>query len=157
MTLCYIALGSNLDKPLSQVEQAVTAIAKLGRITALSPWYRSKAVGPGEQADYINGVLGLETTLNADELLLALQAIEQQQGRVRTVHWGARTLDLDILLFGDNIIDEPHLQVPHPRMTERNFVIYPLHDIAHTLQLPNGESIASLKTQLSAEGLELLT
>jgi len=157
MTLCYIALGSNLDNPLRQVQQAVTAIEKLGRLLTLSPWYASKAIGPGKQDDYINGVLALETSLSADALLQALQSIEQQQGRIRTLHWGARTLDLDILLFGDSIIEQEHLQVPHPRMKERNFVIYPLHDIANTLQLPTGESLAFLKSQLDAEGLELLT
>lgn len=157
MTTCYIALGSNLDAPLLQVENAVKALASLGTVSAISPWYKSKAIGPGEQADYINGVACLETALEPDALLTALQAIEQQQGRTRTVRWGARTLDLDILLFGDSIIEQTHLQVPHPRMKERNFVIYPLYDIASTLALPTGESVALLKSQLSEEGIEPLT
>lgn len=152
----YIALGSNLDNPQKQVEQAVIAIAALGNILTQSPWYQSTAVGPGQQPDYINGVICLDTELDAHSLLAALQQIEQQQGRVRDVRWGARTLDLDILLFDDQLINSTTLQVPHPRISERHFVIWPLHDIAPQLIIPDGEPVTKLKARLSQQGLEKL-
>lgn len=154
--LCYIGLGSNLDKPQKQVETAINAIANLGDICAQSPWYQSQAIGPGDQGDYINGVIELQTTLSAHELLHALQAIENQQGRVRTVRWGERTLDLDILLFNKEQIDSEELIIPHPRMTERAFVLYPLLDIAPTLKLPNGQTLQSFKPSVAQQKLEKL-
>ncbi|HEY9034408.1 MAG TPA: 2-amino-4-hydroxy-6-hydroxymethyldihydropteridine diphosphokinase [Pseudomonadales bacterium] len=151
---CYIALGSNLQDPLNQAEQAVIACAALGRISAVSPWYCSKAIGPGEQPDYINGVLCLHTALEPLQLLASLQDIENRQGRQRHIRWGARTLDLDILLYNQLSLSLPDLNLPHPRMHERNFVIYPLYDIAPTLTLPDGRTIATIKAQLDQQGLE---
>lgn len=148
MAICYIALGSNLDHPLAQVESAVKDIAQLGTVKKVSPWYQSRAIGPGEQDDYINGVLCLETALSPIALLAALQTIENQHGRVRSIRWGARTLDLDILLYGQQIIQQSDLEVPHPRLKERNFVVFPLHDIASNLQLPTGESLSTLRATL---------
>lgn len=132
MTRCFIALGSNLEQPMLQVQAAVNALSKLpnSQLIATSRWYQSSAVGPGEQPDYINGVVELHSELTALALLDALQAIENDQGRVRTERWCARTLDLDLLYYGDAIIDHPRLTVPHPRILERNFVLYPLADIA---------------------------
>ncbi|AQA17821.1 2-amino-4-hydroxy-6-hydroxymethyldihydropteridine diphosphokinase [Halioglobus japonicus] len=147
MIRTYIALGSNLAQPLTQLRQAVMALAKLpdSQLIASSLAYRSKAVGPGEQPDYLNAVVRIDTTLTPIALLDALQAIENQQGRLRTERWGARTLDLDMLLYGEQTIDEQRLQVPHPRMTERDFVLQPLADIAPPkMMLPDGRELDTL-------------
>lgn len=154
---CFIALGSNLDTPLQQIRQACKALQQLGTVIARSPLYHSKAVGPGRQPDYINAVALLETRLAAPALLKALQQIESNQGRTRETRWAARTLDLDILLYDDDVIDLPELIVPHPRITERNFVIYPLYDIAPQLTLPGGQQVAELRARLPADGLALCT
>jgi 2-amino-4-hydroxy-6-hydroxymethyldihydropteridine diphosphokinase len=147
VTTVYIGLGSNLQQPLTQLRRAVAATATLphSRLDAVSSAFRSRAVGPGTQPDYLNAVLRLDTDLPAAALLAALQAIEQNQGRVRTVRWGPRTLDLDILLYGEHSIDTPTLRVPHPAMHLRNFVLYPLAQIAGTnLVLPDGTELGTL-------------
>ena len=147
MTPVYLALGSNLDDPAMQLHAALVEFAALPhcRIVAASSAYRSEAIGPGNQADYLNAVLMLNTSLSAVELLSATQAIETKRGRVRSERWAARTLDIDILLFGDEIINTTTLQVPHPRMAERNFVLYPLAEIAnHKMVLPSMGVLGSL-------------
>lgn len=152
----YISIGSNLARPLNQVERAVTALKAIpaSSLLAVSPWYGSTPVGgPGGQPDYINGVACLQTRLTPHALLDALQGIEQQQGRERHTRWGARTLDLDLLLYDDCIIDDDRLTLPHPRMSTRAFVLAPLADIAPHLALPNGCSVGSLLSQLSTAGL----
>lgn len=163
--LCYIGLGSNLNHPRRQLEQALATLSRVVGIHLLrrSPWYVSQAVGPGSQPDYLNGVLELETCLTAEALLDVLQQVEAQQGRERTVHWGPRTLDLDLLLYGTQVIDSPGLQVPHPRLGERAFVLAPLADLAPSLCLPapagaKSATIAALLAGLSppAETLHLL-
>jgi len=138
MTLCYIGIGSNLNDPLRQVATALGALANIPDTSVLrrSPWYRSPAVGPGVQPDYVNGVIELESTLTPFELLHHLQHIEMQQGRQRSIRWSARTLDLDILLYGDQRIETPELQIPHPRLSERNFVLVPLATLSPQRQLP---------------------
>ncbi len=145
----YIGIGSNLADPVSQVQQAVLALKKLPQTGAIacSPLYRSQPWGVPGQPDYINAVAALETTLPALELLTQLQAIETAQGRVRTVRWGPRTLDLDILLYGGLQLDGPRLIIPHPRLRERAFVLYPLHDLAPALRLPDGTTLATLLAQ----------
>jgi 2-amino-4-hydroxy-6-hydroxymethyldihydropteridine diphosphokinase len=162
MTLCYIGIGSNLNQPLQQVRLALQALARIPGIRLLrrSPWYVSKAVGPGEQPDYLNGVIELDTTLDAPALLHALQQIETRQGRERHIRWGARSLDLDILLYGDHYLDTPELQIPHPRIRERAFVLAPLADLNPGLQLaePAGgksATIAALLAGLPAPAGEL--
>jgi len=154
-TPCYIALGSNLAHPLDQVERAVEALAQLPQteLIARSPWYRSRAIGPGNQPDYINGVALLHTALGPEALFEQLQAIEADHGRERRVRWAARTLDLDILLYDKEIIATDRLQIPHPRLSERNFVIYPLADIDPDLVLPDGTSVASLLARCPPDGL----
>ncbi|WP_421868903.1 2-amino-4-hydroxy-6-hydroxymethyldihydropteridine diphosphokinase [Motiliproteus sp.] len=140
---CYIGLGSNLEDPLKQVQQALQELAELPHCSNLahSRLYRSDPVGPAGQPDYINAVARLETRLQPLDLLDQLQALEQQHRRVRLQHWGPRTLDLDILLYGDRQIDLPRLQVPHPHMSDRNFVLYPLQELEPTLKFPDGRSI----------------
>lgn len=158
MIRCFIGIGSNLDQPLQQVHCALRALAALDGSTlgAVSPFYRNPAIGPGEQPDFINAVAELHTSLTPLELLAHLQRIENAQGRVRNIRWNARTLDLDLLLYGDRIIALPELQVPHPRVRERNFVLYPLHDIAPTLTMPDGTPLITLLDCCSAHGLQRL-
>lgn len=145
----YIGLGSNLDDPLQQVRQALIELDQLphSELIQHSQLYRSAPVGPPDQPDYINAVAQLRTQLQPESLLDQLQALELRHHRVRRQHWGARTLDLDILLFGNWQIDTERLKVPHPFMAERSFVLYPLQEIAPTLQLPNGDSITGLVAQ----------
>ncbi len=145
MIRAFIALGSNLDDPGQQLQQALAALAALPQSTlrGCSPPYRTRAVGPGDQPDYLNAVCELETALEPLALLDQLQAIEQAQGRRRDLHWGARTLDLDLLLYGDQTLDLPRLQVPHPRLFERDFVLHPLADLAPGLCFPDGTTLRS--------------
>jgi len=152
----YIAFGSNLANPLQQVKSALKSLETLGTVEQVSPLYQSKAIGPGEQGDYINGCLKLKTKLPPYELLDALQAIEAKQGRVRSVQNAARPLDLDILLFDQLSQKDPKLTLPHPRMHERNFVIFPLQDIAPQLQLPNGIHLSTVSEKLNWDGLKPL-
>lgn len=157
MTPVYIALGSNIGHPLSQLRAALASLAGLPdtRLESVSSGWRSTAIGPGEQPDYLNAVALIVTGLAPTALLQALQQIETEQGRERAEHWGPRTLDLDILLYGDQAISTEQLTIPHPRMTERNFVLYPLLEISNTkLQLPDGTTIASLLQQCPTSGLE---
>lgn len=135
----YIGIGSNLNDPVVQVRQAFQALAELSasQLIARSPLYRTAPVGgPPDQPDYLNAVAALDTALSADELLTALQGIEARQGRVRIVRWAPRTLDLDILLYGRTRRNDPWLVLPHPRLHERAFVLYPLYDIAPDLTIP---------------------
>lgn len=155
----YIALGSNLEQPLHQVEQAITELDAIAncKLISHSPWYQSKAIGPGDQPDYINGVALVQTRLDGPSLLQALQDVEQKHNRVRHTHWAPRTLDLDILLMDNQIIQTDTLTVPHPRIKERNFVLIPLADINPDLLLPCGESIKSLAAAIPMMGLQKLT
>lgn len=157
MIRCFVALGSNLDEPPRQLQQACQALAALAdsRLDCVSPYYQSKAVGPGQQPDYLNAVAQLHTRLPPLDLLHALQAIETSQQRTRQQRWSARTLDLDLLLYADQLIEHPELTTPHPRMTERNFVLYPLADIAPELLFPDGTSLSSLLDYCSRDGLIL--
>lgn len=142
----FIGLGSNLAEPQKQLRSALAAMDEIpkSRLMRYSSFYSSAPIGPGEQPDYVNAVAELETELAPTELLERLQSIEATHGRERSAHWGARTLDLDILLFGAMQIDEMCLQVPHPRMTERNFVLLPLAELEPRLQLPSGKTLDQL-------------
>lgn len=151
----YIGLGGNLENPREQVERAFTELAELPQSTLLaqSPLYQSRPVGPAGQPDYINAVALLNTQLSPIALLDALQAIEQTHRRVRIQHWGPRTLDLDILLIDNQTINSERLTVPHPFMTQRNFVLYPLADIAPDLILPCGTALKTLIATCDNDGL----
>lgn len=154
MALAYIGLGSNLEDPLAQVMRAFEELAEipLTRLRARSSIYSSLPVGP-EQPDYINAAALLDTQLPPLALLDALQTIEQAHQRVRIQHWGPRTLDLDLLLYGDEQINLERLTVPHPYLTQRSFVLYPLADITPDLHLPDGSSLAELLAHCPADGL----
>jgi 2-amino-4-hydroxy-6-hydroxymethyldihydropteridine diphosphokinase len=157
-----IGLGSNLENPVMQIKQAFEMLGKVPgcQLLAKSPLYKSKAMLMDDahpQPDYINAVALLETELSAHELLSQLHSIENQQGRVRTERWGARTLDLDILTYGEQQINEPDLQVPHVGITERNFVLYPLQAMmGDEFVIPGKDNVAALVKQCPAEGLEKL-
>lgn len=143
----YVALGSNLGDPLAQLRRATSALAGLPetRLAAISAVYRSAAIGPGTQPEYLNAAVRLTTALAPLALLDHLQAIETSQGREREQRWGARTLDLDLLLYGDRSVDQPRLTVPHPRLTERPFALFPLADVATPkLVLPDGRELDKL-------------
>jgi len=151
----YIGLGSNLDDRAGHISAATKALAQLpdSSIHACAPWYQSIAIGPGEQRDYINTVVAVTTRLEPLSLLARLHAIEAGRGRIRKLRWGPRSLDLDLLLYGDRVIQNSELTVPHPRLTERNFVIYPLADIAPSLILPTGVSLKELLAKTTSAGI----
>jgi 2-amino-4-hydroxy-6-hydroxymethyldihydropteridine diphosphokinase len=127
----YLGIGSNLGDRLAYLQLAVDELAASERVTvvAVSPVYETAPVGGPEQADYLNAVVAVDTTLAPHELLRVAQAIETEAERVRSVRWGPRTLDVDVLLVGDARVDDADLVVPHPRMTERSFVLVPLADL----------------------------
>jgi 2-amino-4-hydroxy-6-hydroxymethyldihydropteridine diphosphokinase len=131
----YLGLGSNLGDRAGHLQLAVDELAATERIqvVAVSRVYETAPVGGPEQDDYLNAVVAIESDLGARELLAVAQRIEQIADRVRTVRWGPRTLDVDVLLVGDERVDEPDLEVPHPRLRERGFVLAPLRDVAPDL------------------------
>ncbi|NQY49073.1 MAG: 2-amino-4-hydroxy-6-hydroxymethyldihydropteridine diphosphokinase [Colwellia sp.] len=155
-TIVYVGLGSNLSKPRLQVSNAAKAIANIenSRVCALSSLYLSKPMGPQDQDDYINAVISIETSLSALALLDALQAIENAAGRVRKDNrWGARILDCDILLYGNESIDNARLTVPHYGMKLREFVLLPLAEIATNLYLPDGTSVNTIANEINSNGM----
>lgn len=159
----YIGLGSNLGgeianaflKPKAQLKRALIALSEHQQIELIktSSFYQTTAIGPGKQADYINAVAMLKTNLSAYALLDFLQSIENQQGRVRTQRWGARTLDLDILLYGQLIENSDRLTIPHPRLHERAFVLAPMAEINPELTIANRENITQLLANCSTQGI----
>ena len=156
MAIAYIALGSNLHTPLEQLKRALNALAQLPQtqLMAVSSFYRSKPLGPQDQPDYLNAAVEISTALSPLALLDELQRIENEQGRVRLRRWGERTLDLDILLYGDEIIQSERLTVPHYDMHNREFVIVPLAEIAPNLILPNGQKLAELADRFTVQQME---
>lgn len=158
MERVYIGMGSNLAAPEAQLRSAIEALAQLpeSRLHGVSAFYQSDSLLPG-QPRYTNAVAALDSNLAPLALLDALQAIENQQGRERNERWGPRTLDLDILLFGDRLIDEPRLKVPHYHMQARAFVLYPLAELAPAnLLLADGRTLQALLAACPFVGLERL-
>jgi len=154
VTVAYVGLGSNLAGPETQLRTALAELDALpqSRCLAHSSLYRSPPMlAPGQpdtQPDYLNAVAALETGLGPVELLAALQSLENRHRRQRAKRWGARTLDLDLLLFGEEIIDLPELTVPHPGLYERNFVLYPLAELVteqtESMHIPGRGALADL-------------
>lgn len=143
----FVGLGSNLDNPQAQLRRALRALTELPLtlLAAHSSLYRSAPLGGLDQPDYLNAVAALDTRLSAPELLAALQTIEHQQGRVRSAQrWQARTLDLDLLLYGELQLQDAALTVPHPGIRERAFVLYPLREIAPDLVIPGLGELSAL-------------
>ncbi|WP_449117153.1 2-amino-4-hydroxy-6-hydroxymethyldihydropteridine diphosphokinase [Pseudomonas viridiflava] len=153
----YIGLGSNLADPAEQLRSALKALAQLpgSQLAGVSSFYVSDSLLPG-QPRFTNAVAALDTSLAPLVLLDALQSIELDQGRERHERWGPRTLDLDILLFGNHLIDEPRLKVPHYHMQERPFVLYPLAELAPGLILADGRELDQLLSNCPFVGLERL-
>lgn len=154
MTLVYIAIGSNLASPLEQVNAAIRALADIpdSRVVSVSSLYRTPPLGPQDQPDYLNAAVAFETSLAPEALLDHTQRIELQQGRVRKAErWGPRTLDLDIMLFGDAIINSERLTVPHYDMKNRGFMLWPLFEIAPQLHFPDGLALRTALENLGAE------
>ncbi len=157
--ICALGLGSNLGDSLTILNSAIERLRMHPQIEllAISSWYLTAPIGP-PQPDYLNGCATIETSLAPLDLLDILQSIEAEFGRVRQEVWGARTLDLDLLLYGDRIIDLPTLQVPHPYLCDRAFVLIPLAEIApNWLEPRSGKSIATLCKKLKSSGVKQLT
>ncbi|MCX4189493.1 2-amino-4-hydroxy-6-hydroxymethyldihydropteridine diphosphokinase [Methylophaga sp. OBS3] len=154
----YIGLGSNLAEPVKQVQSAIADLQSIPSTSLIkaSSLYSSAPMGPQDQPDYVNAVALLETELSAHALLDALQAIEQQHGRERKRHWGERTLDLDILLFGEEMIEDERLVVPHIGLHEREFVVYPLMEIAGDITIPGKDSLKAIAAKCPRGALEKL-
>ncbi|MBT2969501.1 MAG: 2-amino-4-hydroxy-6-hydroxymethyldihydropteridine diphosphokinase [gamma proteobacterium symbiont of Ctena orbiculata] len=154
----YVGLGSNMENPRRQVESALEELKALRPITLLkhSSLYRTRPLGPQNQPYFINAVASLATTLDAEALLDQLQALEQAHRRERGgLHWGPRTLDLDLLLYGGMSIDTPRLSVPHPEMAKRAFVLLPMSEIAPPdMEIPGMGRLQDLLLKLSGEGIE---
>ena len=159
MISAFVALGANLGDPQAQIRQAVAALQQLpnSRFIACSPLYGSIPMGPSDQPDYVNGVAWLETELSPHALLDETQRIELALGRVRKEErWGPRTLDLDLLLFGDRQLNDARLTIPHYGMKERAFVLVPLFDLAPDLRLPWGSWLRDLVASCDRSGLRPL-
>jgi 2-amino-4-hydroxy-6-hydroxymethyldihydropteridine diphosphokinase len=140
----YVGLGSNLGEREAQIRMALDDLARLPatRLTRASSLYDSEPVGDVDQPNFLNAVAELESQLTARQMLWNLLLIERRLGRVRTQRWGPRSIDLDLLLYGDLVVDEPDLQVPHPELTRRSFVLVPLVELDPLLTHPvTGETL----------------
>lgn len=149
--VAFLGLGSNLGDRLTNLQGAVDALRDEPglRVTGSSRVWETTPVGGPPQPDYLNAVLRIETDLSARDLLAVAHRVEARLGRVRTERWGARTIDVDILLFDDERIDEPDLVVPHPRLAQRAFVILPLLELDPDPVLPDGSSLAAVRVDTS--------
>lgn len=158
MVTVYVALGANIGDPARTILAAFDALAGLPdcRLVATSPRYLSAPVGLAGQPDFVNAVARLETSLSAPDLLAALFAVEQQFGRRRGERNGPRTLDLDLLLYGQQAIDTAQLTVPHPRLHLRAFVLLPLADLDPTLEIPGRGSLAAWLPAVATQGIRRL-
>lgn len=155
----YVALGSNLDDPIAQVRAGALALGKLPgtRLVCCSSLYRTAPVGMTDQPDFINAVCETDTSLPAGAFMQALLDIELSQGRQRQIPGGPRTLDLDLLLYGDQVSQEPGLTLPHPRLHARAFVLYPLSELAPGLCVPGHGSVETLLAGCAGQFIERLT
>lgn len=158
MNTTYIALGANLGNPAATVRAAFAALANLpeSRVVRTSSLYRTAPVGITEQPEFVNAVAELATTLAPEALLNALLEVEQRFGRVRAEKNGPRTLDLDVLLYDQRLVDLPHLTLPHPRLHLRAFVLYPLAEIAPGLRLPGRGSVDAWLPAVANQGISRL-
>ncbi len=155
----FVGLGSNLDDPRAQLRRALQALTEIPetQLAAYSSLYRSAPLGGLDQPDYLNAVAALDTRLSAAALLAAMQAIEHRQGRVRDAQrWQSRTLDLDLLLYGKLQLQDAVLTVPHPGLSERAFVLYPLQEIAPDLVIPGLGDLTALIAQCPRADLHCL-
>jgi 2-amino-4-hydroxy-6-hydroxymethyldihydropteridine diphosphokinase len=152
----YVALGSNLDQPVAQIERAFVALAKLAqcRLVSRSRLYKTQPLGPQDQPEFINAAAGLLTKLSPRQLLVELKRLEHELGRAQpVVRWGPRVIDMDLLVHADAQISESDLTVPHAGLPERNFVLYPLRDIAPELLVPGHGRVSQLAARVGSAGL----
>lgn len=156
MKSIFIGLGSNLENPLEQIDRAISNLREMpfSKVECVSSIYVSKPMGPQNQPDFFNAVAQISTTLKPLELLRELQKIEEKQNRRRMSHWGPRTIDLDILIYGHEVLETDELNIPHPGLTTRAFVLNPLFEIAPALVLPSGECVSEL--MMSVESLPVV-
>jgi 2-amino-4-hydroxy-6-hydroxymethyldihydropteridine diphosphokinase len=154
----YVAIGSNLNSPAERVREAFERLIALPSVSSLqrSRLYSSAPMGPQDQPQYINAAAGFVTQLGARELLEQLLGIEQAMGRDRTTRWGPRIIDLDLLWMVDAAVDEPGLTVPHPGVSMRNFVLYPLADIAPALNIPGLGQVQALLRGVGSHAISVL-
>ncbi|MGV6809130.1 MAG: 2-amino-4-hydroxy-6-hydroxymethyldihydropteridine diphosphokinase [bacterium] len=158
ITTAYLGLGSNLGDSFSYLQAAIDALQTHEHITvqAVSPLYCSKPYGVTDQPDFLNAVVEISTCLSAIQLLRNVLAIEDRNGRVRLAQrWTARTLDIDVLLYGDALIQTPELTVPHPELCQRSFVVYPLYDLVGDSLLPNQRRLTDCLQALTGDDLSL--
>ncbi len=151
----FVGLGGNIGEPVAQLERALSALARLPESTLVrtSSFYQSPPWGIDAQPPFVNAVAELATSLSPDQLLASLLAIEQAAGRERTLRWGPRVLDLDLLLFGDLVIDRPGLRIPHPHLHQRAFVLLPLAEIAPDFFVPGLGSVTELLRAVDCAGV----
>jgi len=154
----YVAIGSNLNHPQERVLEAFERLAALQAVQSVLPsrFYQTRPMGPQDQPDFVNAAAGLLTQVGARELLEQLLGIEQAMGRNRQERWGPRVIDLDLIWMLGETIDEPGLTVPHPGVSMRNFVLYPLADIAPTLAIPGHGKVSELLHSVGGDGISVL-
>jgi 2-amino-4-hydroxy-6-hydroxymethyldihydropteridine diphosphokinase len=154
----YVAIGSNLNQPRERVLEAFDRVSELPEIRSpqRSRLYVTRPMGPQNQPDFVNAVLGAMTQLGARELLQRLSNVEQSMGRLREERWGPRLIDLDLIWMPGASIAEPDLTVPHPGVSSRNFVLYPLADIAPTLAIPGRGNVLDLMQKVGGDGISVL-
>lgn len=158
-TPAYVAIGSNLGDPLKNVRDSFAQLAAIrsSRLIARSRFYLTAPLGPQDQPHFVNAAAGLLTLLNASELLSELKRLEQALGRATPiVRWGPRIIDFDLSVFGTEQLTTDRLTLPHPGVPVRNFVLYPLQDIAPDLDVPGHGRVRELVARVSAEGLSVL-
>ena len=155
MTICYLALGSNIEDRIGYLSFAVAQLRQIPglRVKAVSPVYETDPVGGPEQDSYLNAVVKIETGMPAQKLLAHCQRIENSANRVRVERWGPRTLDVDVIMVGNQVSDDAELTLPHPRAHERAFVLVPLRDIEKHLVMPKYGKIADLLAAVSLAGV----
>jgi 2-amino-4-hydroxy-6-hydroxymethyldihydropteridine diphosphokinase len=154
----YVAIGSNLGSPRDRVLEAMERLAAVSAPNTLlrSHLYLSRPMGPQDQPDFVNAAVGLLTQLTPQQLLAVLLDIERSMGRNRCERWGPRVIDLDLVWMVDAAVNEPGLTVPHPGVSIRNFVLYPLADIAPTLMIPGLGTVLDLKRRVGGDGISVL-
>jgi len=158
MICAFVGMGSNLEDPISQIKRGIEAMRGLPEteLIAASSLYRTPPWGKQDQPDFINAVVKLKTKQTALHLMSLLFGIENAHHRTREEKWGPRTLDCDLILYGQHVIETPELTVPHPRMKTRGFVLLPLAEIAPNMQLPTGEYITDLLAHCDCIGIQKL-
>lgn len=153
MTVYALSIGANLGDRLAALQYAVDTLAEVGELVALSDVYETDPVGGPEQPDYYNAVVILSSSATPAEMLACAHRAEQGKGRTREVRWGARTLDVDVLAAGSVVSDDPDLTLPHPRATERAFVMVPWAQADPDFQLPDGRRVVEVAGSLAADGI----